>query len=161
MPRFDCFVWEDRLSHTISVEVLHVTSSGLAADLELRDTAFGRQFRPPGRRASAGDHVVHSFLYLHFVLYFAVVLETKSLIAVGLGMLVVVGVIVLTVVCVFRLALSIYSTATAITVGILTLIPYLGILILLIINSKATKILRTNGIKVGLMGDKVKQIPMT
>ncbi len=101
------------------------------------------------------------FYICAFVLYFAVVLETKSLIAVGLGMLVVVGVIVLTVVCVFRLALSIYSTATAITVGILTLIPYLGILILLIINSKATKILRTNGIKVGLMGAKVKQIPMT
>jgi hypothetical protein len=36
--------------------------------------------------------------------------------------------------------------------GILTLIPLIGLIVLLVINGKATKVLRANGHRVGLLG---------
>ncbi|MDB5357434.1 MAG: hypothetical protein JWN24_3887 [Phycisphaerales bacterium] len=60
---------------------------------------------------------------------------------------------------VFMLALAVYNTATGIALGILTLIPLVGLLVLRIINSKATNILREHGIRVGLMGADSSQIP--
>jgi len=62
---------------------------------------------------------------------------------------------------VFMLALAVYSTGTGIVLGILTLIPIVGLIVLLIVNGKATSILRQHGIKVGLMGADPKQIPDT
>lgn len=53
---------------------------------------------------------------------------------------------------VFLLALKIYGTGAGIILAILTLIPCIGLLVLLVINGKATKILQENGIKVGLLG---------
>ena len=53
---------------------------------------------------------------------------------------------------VFRLAIRIYSTALGVVLGILTLIPFLGLFVLLVVNGKATRILRDHGIKVGLLG---------
>ncbi|MDB4730325.1 hypothetical protein OAF38_00940 [bacterium] len=50
------------------------------------------------------------------------------------------------------LATQVYSTGVAILMGILTLLPCFGLLVLLIINGKATSILRANNIKVGLLG---------
>ena len=60
---------------------------------------------------------------------------------------------------VFMLALSVYNTAVGIVLGILTLVPLIGLIVLLIINAKATKILRQHGIRVGLMGANPRQIP--
>jgi hypothetical protein len=59
----------------------------------------------------------------------------------------------------FMLSMAIYSTAVGIIMGILSLIPYLGLLFLLIINGRATGILRAHNIKVGLMGADLRQIP--
>jgi hypothetical protein len=56
------------------------------------------------------------------------------------------------VVSVFLLSAKVYNTFLGLFLAILTLIPCLGILILLIINGKATKVLRENGYKVGLLG---------
>ncbi len=67
----------------------------------------------------------------------------------GLGVLVL-GVV--STVFVFRLAMRIYSTGVGIVLGILTLIPCIGLIVLLIVNSKATGILKENGITVGLLG---------
>ena len=53
---------------------------------------------------------------------------------------------------VFRLAIRVYSTASGILLGIGTLIPCIGLVILLMINGKATKILRENGHQVGFFG---------
>ena len=53
---------------------------------------------------------------------------------------------------VFMLAMKVYSTGTGVLLGILTLIPCLGLIILLIVNGKATKVLRQNGIAVGILG---------
>jgi hypothetical protein len=53
---------------------------------------------------------------------------------------------------VFLLATNVYTTPLGIVLGILTLIPCIGLIVLLIVNSKATTVLRQNGIKVGLLG---------
>ncbi|MDB5329137.1 MAG: hypothetical protein JWP03_288 [Phycisphaerales bacterium] len=69
------------------------------------------------------------------------------------------GVSITAAVFVFMLAISVYNTGIGIVLGILTLIPFLGLLVLLVINSKATGILREHGIRVGLMGANSSQIP--
>lgn len=53
---------------------------------------------------------------------------------------------------VFMLAIKVYGTALGIVLGILSLVPLVGLLILLVVNGKATGILKQNGIKVGLLG---------
>ncbi|HWE96988.1 MAG TPA: hypothetical protein VG269_23705 [Tepidisphaeraceae bacterium] len=60
---------------------------------------------------------------------------------------------------VFMLAIAVYNTGIGIVLGILTLIPLVGLIVLLVINSKATNILREHGIRVGLMGANSSQIP--
>ena len=60
---------------------------------------------------------------------------------------------------VFMLAVAIYSTGLGVVLGILTLIPIIGLIVLLIVNAKATTILRAHGIKVGLLGADKSQIP--
>jgi hypothetical protein len=69
------------------------------------------------------------------------------------------GVIVTTTVFVFRLALSLYDQGLGVLLGILTIIPCVGIVVLLFVNAKATGILRRHGISVGLMGANASQIP--
>lgn len=66
-----------------------------------------------------------------------------------------VGILILGVagtVFVFLLAMKVYSPAVGVLLGILALIPCLGLLVLLMVNGKATSILKQNGIKVGLLG---------
>lgn len=60
---------------------------------------------------------------------------------------------------VFMLALSLYNTGVGIVLGILTLIPLIGLIVLLIINGRATNELRKHGIQVGFLGAKTSQIP--
>ncbi len=52
----------------------------------------------------------------------------------------------------FRLAMRVYSQGTGILLGILVLVPCVGLVILLIVSSKATAILKQNGVHVGLLG---------
>lgn len=60
---------------------------------------------------------------------------------------------------VFMLSLAVYNTAAGIILGILTLIPLIGLFVLLIINGKATGILRKHGVHVGFLGADPKQVP--
>ncbi len=53
---------------------------------------------------------------------------------------------------IFLLAQNVYSTGIAILLTILGLIPCIGLVILVIVNAKATRILRQNGLKVGFLG---------
>jgi hypothetical protein len=53
---------------------------------------------------------------------------------------------------VFMLAMKVYSTGLGIVLGVLTLIPCVGLIVLLIVNGKATSVLQANGISVGLLG---------
>lgn len=61
-------------------------------------------------------------------------------------------------VSVFLLATKVYSTGVGVLLGILTLIPCIGLIVLLVVNGKATGILRQNGIHVGLLGANLSQI---
>ncbi|MDA7915595.1 hypothetical protein N9B98_04955 [bacterium] len=56
------------------------------------------------------------------------------------------------------LATQIYGTGVAILMGVLAIVPCVGLLPLLIINGKATSILRSNSIKVGLFGANISSI---
>ena len=69
------------------------------------------------------------------------------------------GMSITAAVFVFMLAIALYSTAAGIVLGILTLIPLVGLIVLLIINGKATNVLRHHGVRVGLMGADPRQIP--
>jgi hypothetical protein len=53
---------------------------------------------------------------------------------------------------VFRLATKVYSTGVGILLGLLSVIPLFGLIVLLSVNGKATRILRENGHKVGFLG---------
>lgn len=59
---------------------------------------------------------------------------------------------------VFLLAIRVYSLGVGILLGILTLVPCLGLVSLLIVNGKANEVLRANGLKVGLLGVNLSDI---
>ena len=59
---------------------------------------------------------------------------------------------------VFMLAMKVYSTGMGICFGILTIVPCVGLIMLLVVNSKATEVLKKNGIKVGLLGANLSDI---
>jgi len=61
---------------------------------------------------------------------------------------------------VFMLSLSLYGIGLGVTLGILSLIPILGIIPLLIVNGKATRVLRAAGVKVGLLGANPNDLPV-
>ena len=58
---------------------------------------------------------------------------------------------------VFLLAIKVYNTGVGILLGLLALVPCLGLIVLLVINGKATRILQQNGHKVGLLGADLSQ----
>jgi hypothetical protein len=60
---------------------------------------------------------------------------------------------------VFSLAIKVYNVGLGIFFGILALIPCVGLIILLIINGKATNVLTQNGHKVGLLGANLAEFP--
>jgi hypothetical protein len=65
------------------------------------------------------------------------------------------AVVIIACVCIFVLAMSLYSPAVGVLLGILALVPIIGLIVLLVVNGKATKVLREHGLKVGLMGAKL------
>ena len=73
--------------------------------------------------------------------------EIRPLLSLGM-----VGVWIVCAVFVFQLASQVYSTGTGVVLGILTVVPCIGLIVLVTVNGAATKILKQNGIKVGLLG---------
>ncbi len=59
---------------------------------------------------------------------------------------------------VFMLAIKVYGTALGVLLGVLSLVPCIGLIVLLIVNGKATSVLKQNGIKVGLLGANLSAI---
>ena len=82
-------------------------------------------------------------------------LPKELMLFVGLGVLVVA---VVGTICVFLLATKVYSPVLGILLGIFTLVPCLGLLVLLMVNAKATATLKQNNIKVGLLGANLNDI---
>lgn len=60
--------------------------------------------------------------------------------------------VVLGAVFVFMLAIKLHGPVVGFMLGVLTLVPLLGLLVLLLINTKATAVLRAHGVKVGVFG---------
>jgi hypothetical protein len=58
---------------------------------------------------------------------------------------------------VFLLAINLYGKGVGIFMGILTLIPFVGLFVLLVVNGQATRLLKAHGLKVGLLGADMKQ----
>src|SRR5207249_7556152 len=68
-------------------------------------------------------------------------------------MLIPVGPVVLTAtVFVFLLSIKVYGPAMGIVLAVLTLIPCVGLIALLVVNSKATSTLQRAGFRVGFLG---------
>ncbi|MEM7783720.1 MAG: hypothetical protein AAF939_10405 [Planctomycetota bacterium] len=65
---------------------------------------------------------------------------------------------VVSAVFVFSLAIKTSGTGLGIFLGLLSLIPLIGLLVLLMVNGNATKILKENGIQVGLLGANLSKI---
>ena len=59
---------------------------------------------------------------------------------------------------VFLLAIKVYGTGLGILLGVLSLVPCVGLIVLLIVNGKATGVLKQNGLKVGLLGANLSEI---
>jgi hypothetical protein len=78
---------------------------------------------------------------------FALPPELRPLVAIAVLFAGVIG-----AVFVFMLAIKVYGTGLGIVLGILSLIPCIGLIVLLVVNGKATSLLKQNGIKVGLLG---------
>ncbi|HEX5444000.1 MAG TPA: hypothetical protein VFW87_09240 [Pirellulales bacterium] len=56
---------------------------------------------------------------------------------------------------VFLLATKVYGVGLGILLGVLALVPCFGLIILLVVNGRATHVLRQNGYRVGLLGAKL------
>ena len=84
---------------------------------------------------------------------FAIPAELQPLIGFGILAVGLVG-----TVFVFLLAVKVYSTGVGVLLGVLTLVPCIGLIVLLVVNGKATGILKQNGIKVGRLGANLSQI---
>jgi len=59
---------------------------------------------------------------------------------------------------VFLLAIKVYGAALGIVLGLLCIVPLLGLIVLLVVNGKATRVLQQNRIRVGLLGAKLSDI---
>lgn len=71
------------------------------------------------------------------------------------------AVLALMMISVYRLAEAIgMNMASRILYVIGMVIPYVGIILLVVINQKATRLLRRNNIKVGLMGASLGDLPL-
>jgi hypothetical protein len=84
---------------------------------------------------------------------FALPPELRIFMAVGVMIFALAG-----AVFVFLLAIKVYGVGLGILLGVLSMAPCLGLIVLLLVNGKATNVLRQNGIKVGLMGANISSI---
>jgi hypothetical protein len=95
------------------------------------------------------------------ILVYLIAVIARFVLPTGLGLILmfaVGGVGIVATVFVFLLATKIYTTGVGILLGVLTLIPIVGLIVLLIVNGKATAILKSNGIKVGLLGARMSDL---
>jgi hypothetical protein len=93
-------------------------------------------------------------LYLCAIVFqFALPVDTRPILLVAVIIVGIVG-----AACAVLLAMKVYGTLIGILLGLLIVIPLVGLLVLLLVNGKATRILRQNGIKVGLLGADLSKI---
>lgn len=116
---------------------------------------------PPatGEFDASGDNLYHvarcqrgvilCILVYFFAMIGQVMLPAELQVLMDVGLLVV---SIVAAVYVFLLAIKLFGTSLGIVLGILTLVPLLGLIVLLVVNGKATRLLKNYGVKVGLLG---------
>ena len=99
-------------------------------------------------------------LLLAFLIYFTVSIfvakadpEIQTLLHIA-QVLIMLGIVILTA----RLSFCLYNKYGAIFLTILSIIPLINIIIILVASSKATKTLKDNGFRVGLLGADINAI---
>ncbi len=93
-------------------------------------------------------------LYLLCVIgQFVVPSQAKTFVALGALVPIIGG-----AVFVFMLATKVYNTVSGVLLGIVTLVPILGLIVLLVINGRATKVLRNADVSVGLFGANLSEL---
>ncbi len=95
-------------------------------------------------------------IYILAAVAYGVLTQVNRFLAV-IPSLVVLCAIIAGIVFAILVATRVYSTGTGIVLGILVIIPCVGLVILLVINQAATKMLTGNGIKVGFFGANMSQ----
>ncbi len=102
------------------------------------------------RRIAVRQKVILACILVYVpALVLAYVLSMTPVLLPGLAVL---AAMVVGTVFVFLLAMELYGSVVGAMLGILTLLPLVGLIALLIVNSKATAILRAGGVRVGLLG---------
>lgn len=104
-----------------------------------------------------------SLYILIFVAQISITSQRVPQLPVGVALLLALatlGVIVAGAAFVFLLSIKVYGPALGALLGVLSLIPCLGVLALLRVNAKATTVLQENGIKVGWFGASASTIPL-
>lgn len=120
----------------------------------------GRRWPPSLPRAKLRQVAVYQKAILFCILAYLVAVPTQFLLPPGLRpllLIVVLPAVLTAMVFVFLLALELYNVGMGVLLGILTLIPLVGLIILLVINGKATSLLQLAGYKVGLFGASLSQ----
>jgi hypothetical protein len=95
------------------------------------------------------------------ILVYLALVASQFFLPVEMRTLLVASVIVLGVVgtvFVFLLATKVYNPGLGVMLGILTLIPCIGLIPLLVVNGKATSVLKEHGVRVGLLGARSSDI---
>ena len=90
------------------------------------------------------------YIFVSNLLVAAKVVLPAEAFAVFAGPLLIVGLIF--IVFVFHLATKVYGVGLGVLLGLLTLVPFLGLIVLLVINGKATAVLKGYGIRAGFFG---------
>ncbi len=70
----------------------------------------------------------------------------------------VLGLFLTATVFVVLLAMKVYSPVLGVVLGVFTLVRCIGLIVLFLVNGKATKVLKQNGIKVGFFGADLSQV---
>ncbi len=117
--------------------------------------------RPPSLPTSELRQVaLYQKAILFCILAYILAIPTQFLLPPGLRpflLIFVLAVAIAGMVFVFLLALKLYNVGIGVLLGILSLIPLVGLIILLVINGKATSLLQLAGYKVGLLGANLSQ----
>jgi hypothetical protein len=116
---------------------------------------------PPLNRNNLRSIATYQKGILLCILAYAVVVVCQFALPPALRIFLAFGVIglgIIATVFVFLLATKIYNVGIGVLLGVLTLIPLIGLVVLLIINGKATGILKQHGIQVGLLGATLSDI---
>lgn len=104
-------------------------------------------------RSQKGILVCILFYFIATIGRFVLPPELHPILGIGVLLIGFVG-----AVFVFMLAIKVYRVGFGIVLGILSLVPLIGLIVLLRVNGKATGTLRQNGIKVGLLGARISAI---